>query len=335
MSIYNAVRNLSGQHNTITIQRAYVKLLGGDYNLAVVLGQLVWLSGLTSRSDGYFYKKYDELAEEVCLTVDQVRYAVTKLKRLLPDVLTTKVKKASGTPTTHYHIDGDLLISKLFTETAGSNTEKGLPNGNGEITESSNSNVCSTQSRNGKTPRLKRTRSRMETGKLPNGNGEIPNSLDSVTVPESITDLHTDHDKQTKSYCQADELPDDATLEPECASPELSVLKHLNAVTGSNFRDAKGTIGRIKGRLAENYTTDDLLLVVDYLTAKWLNDPKMSDYLRPSTIFGPENCAEYFEMAKKWRAAGRPASVNGKWLRADVQPAGGHWNSAEAWGETL
>ncbi|MGL5370815.1 MAG: conserved phage C-terminal domain-containing protein [Plesiomonas shigelloides] len=328
MSIYNAVRNLSGQHNTITIQRAYVKLLGGDYNLAVVLGQLVWLSGLTSRSDGYFYKKYDELAEEVCLTVDQVRYAVTKLKRLLPDVLTTKVKKAAGTPTTHYHIDGDLLISKLFTETAGINTEKSLPNGNGEITESSNGNAYSTQSRNGKTPKSKRTPSQMETGNLPDGNGEIPNSLDSGTVTESITDLHTDHDKQIKSYCQADELPD-------VTSPERAVLEHLNRVTGSSFRDAKNSTGRIKARLAEDYTAEDLLLVVDYLTAKWLNDPKMSDYLRPSTLFGPENCAEYFSMAKKWRDSGRPENVNGKWVRSAAQPAGGHWNSAEAWGETL
>ncbi|MFL1906542.1 conserved phage C-terminal domain-containing protein [Plesiomonas shigelloides] len=326
MSIYKAVRDLSGQHNTITIQRAYVKLLGGDYNLAVVLGQLVWLSGLTSRPDGYFYKKYDELADEVCLSVDQVRYAVTKLKRLLPDVLTTKVKKAAGTPTTHYHINGDLLISKLFAETDDLDTQNSVPNGNGKITESSNIKADKPRSRNVKITKSNRTGSQMETGNLPNGNGEIPISLDSGTVPKSITDLHTDLDKQTKRSCQEGELPDDTP-------PERLVLDHLNAVTGHSFREGKGTTGRIKARLAENYTTEDLILVVDYLTAKWLKDPKMSDFLRCSTLFGPENCAEYFEFAKKWRDAGRPACVNGKWCYDTQQAteATPHWNSAEAW----
>lgn len=72
-------------------------------------------------------------------------------------------------------------------------------------------------------------------------------------------------------------------------------------------------MGYIRGRLAEGYTAEDLMLVVDYLTAKWLKDPKMSDYLRPRTLFSPENCAEYFDKAKKWTKNGRPACINGKW----------------------
>ncbi|MDA1378702.1 conserved phage C-terminal domain-containing protein [Plesiomonas shigelloides subsp. oncorhynchi] len=58
-------------------------------------------------------------------------------------------------------------------------------------------------------------------------------------------------------------------------------MNHLNTVTSSSFRDGKSTTGRIKARLAEGYSVDDLILVTDYLTAKWLNDPKMCDYLRP------------------------------------------------------
>jgi uncharacterized phage protein (TIGR02220 family) len=48
-------------------------------------------------------------------------------------------------------------------------------------------------------------------------------------------------------------------------------------------------MGYIRGRLADMYSADDLMLVADYATAKWLNDPKMCDYLRPKTLFGPEN----------------------------------------------
>lgn len=159
----------------------------------------------------------------------------------------------------------------------------------------------------------------------------IDNADFSESISPNLRDLTentTEITTEIKRPCQADELPD-------AAQPEHVVLEHLNAATGSSFRDAKNSTGRIKARLAEDYTVDDLLLVVDYLTAKWLHDPKMSDYLRPSTLFGPENCAEYFAMAKKWRDSGKPENVNGKWVRSAAQPAGGHWNSAEAWGETL
>ena len=43
-------------------------------------------------------------------------------------------------------------------------------------------------------------------------------------------------------------------------------------------------MGYIRGRLADMYSADDLMLVADYATAKWLNDPKMCDYLRPKTL---------------------------------------------------
>lgn len=73
-------------------------------------------------------------------------------------------------------------------------------------------------------------------------------------------------------------------------------------------------MGFIRGRLAEpDYVSGDLILVVDYLTAKWLDDPKMCDYLRPKTIFGPENFSEYFQKAKVWHRKGRPACIGGKW----------------------
>lgn len=51
------------------------------------------------------------------------------------------------------------------------------------------------------------------------------------------------------------------------------------------------------------------MLVVDYLNAKWAQDPKMSDYLRPKTLFAPENCVEYFDKAKN----GRPPDAQPDW----------------------
>ena len=35
----------------------------------------------------------------------------------------------------------------------------------------------------------------------------------------------------------------------------------------------------------------------------------------PKTLFVPENCIEYQDKAIKWRDAGRPECVNGRWLK--------------------
>ncbi|HDG1692829.1 TPA: conserved phage C-terminal domain-containing protein, partial [Kluyvera georgiana] len=106
--------------------------------------------------------------------------------------------------------------------------------------------------------------------------------------------------------------------QPDQVDSESLVLDHFNRVTNSNYGKGgrtKSTLGYIRGRLAEDYSPEDLMLVVDYLNEKWANDPKMSDYLRPKTLFAPENCVEYFEKAKKWDSAGRPSWMNGKWER--------------------
>ena len=118
---------------------------------------------------------------------------------------------------------------------------------------------------------------------------------------------------KNKTPCPVPSKPDDAD-----SDPAVQVLDHFNQVTGSEYGRGgrnKTTLGYIRGRLAEDYTAEDLKLVVDYLNAKWAEDSKMSDYLRPKTLFGAENCTEYFEKAKKWRKSGSPKCVNGRWVK--------------------
>ncbi|EMF4353507.1 conserved phage C-terminal domain-containing protein [Providencia rettgeri] len=131
------------------------------------------------------------------------------------------------------------------------------------------------------------------------------NGANCPDLTESTTENTQEITTESNSFCQAHAEPDHAQI----------VLNHFNKVTNSSYRDGKTTMGHIRARLAENYIADDLILVTDYTTAKWLNDSKMSDYLRPKTLFSPENCMEYFEKAQKWHEAGRPACVNGKWLK--------------------
>ena len=132
-------------------------------------------------------------------------------------------------------------------------------------------------------------------------------------------DLTENTTESTTEITGKDSCP--VALQPDQTDPADLVLEHFNRVTNSNYGKGgrtKTTLGYIRGRLAEDYSPEDLMLVVDYLNAKWAQDPKMSDYLRPKTLFAPENCVEYFDKAKKWEAAGRPAWTGGKWVKQDT-----------------
>ncbi|MEQ5403071.1 conserved phage C-terminal domain-containing protein [Providencia rettgeri] len=163
------------------------------------------------------------------------------------------------------------------------------------------SNSSTKDSRTGQNDLIdKRKMKRSNNTKMTSSNGSnCPDLTESTT--ENTQEITT----ESNSFCQAHAEPDHAQI----------VLNHFNKVTNSSYRDGKTTMGHIRARLAENYTSDDLILVTDYITAKWLNDSRMSDYLRPKTLFSPENCMEYFEKAQKWHEAGRPVCVNGKWLK--------------------
>lgn len=103
--------------------------------------------------------------------------------------------------------------------------------------------------------------------------------------------------------------------QPDVTASAKLVLEHFNQVTKSSYRDGKTTMGYIRGRLADGYAVADLIRVTDYTNAKWADDAKMSDYLRPKTLFGPENFQTYNQNALKWEAAGRPDCINGRWVK--------------------
>ena len=66
-----------------------------------------------------------------------------------------------------------------------------------------------------------------------------------------------------------------------------NIIEYLNNKTGKKFKsNSKPTIKHINARLSEKYTFEDFKKVIDIKVHKWLNDPKMQDYLRPDTLFG-------------------------------------------------
>lgn len=69
--------------------------------------------------------------------------------------------------------------------------------------------------------------------------------------------------------------------------PYKGIIDYLNEKTGSQFRNTtKKTQTLIKARFAEGFNLDDFKKVIDTKAAEWLNDSKMSKFLRPETIFG-------------------------------------------------
>lgn len=69
--------------------------------------------------------------------------------------------------------------------------------------------------------------------------------------------------------------------------PYKEIIDYLNEKTNSQFRNStKKTKTLIKARYAEGFNLDDFKKVIDTKATEWLNDSKMSKFLRPETIFG-------------------------------------------------
>lgn len=66
-----------------------------------------------------------------------------------------------------------------------------------------------------------------------------------------------------------------------------NIVSYLNNKLNTNYKsNSKNTVKHIKARLAEGFTEEDFYRVIDIKVAKWGDDPKMAQYLRPDTLFG-------------------------------------------------
>lgn len=148
---FDIVQAMSGQKNVIVIPRPYLNFFRGEqqaHALAAVLNNLVFWSAF-GNDKGWFYKTYEELGEEAGgLSKDQTERLVKKLvKNYLSAAIDTCVKKVNGTPTMHYKVDGEALISLIFseeTETAKSR----LPNREVAISKPRSHEMESAEARN-------------------------------------------------------------------------------------------------------------------------------------------------------------------------------------------
>lgn len=87
----------------------------------------------------------------------------------------------------------------------------------------------------------------------------------------------------------------------EAAKPPFeAIVSYLNAKAGTNFKaSSKATQSLISGRWREGYTLEEFKAVIDAKVADWKSDTKMSEYLRPKTLFAASNFEGYLEAAQK------------------------------------
>lgn len=95
------------------------------------------------------------------------------------------------------------------------------------------------------------------------------------------------------------DLPDVEWQQADKSTGDMStddikvIVEYLNNKIGAHYKpNGKKIKELIRARMNEGYTVEDFKTVIDKKFKSWGNDPKMSLYLRPSTLFSTR-FAEY------------------------------------------
>lgn len=103
------------------------------------------------------------------------------------------------------------------------------------------------------------------------------------------------------------------SLEEESAE---KILEHLNSRAGRSFTKSKSNLKQIQARVKEvNGDVDGILQMLDRMISLWGSDPKMSEYLQPSTLFGTNKFMERYDK----RAVPVYKATDGASLNRDIE----------------
>lgn len=160
---------------------------------------------------------------------------------------------------------------------------KGLtinPDKSGEKPEDSGSNPADSCFLNPDSPSLN-----PETG-IPNGEDPPPADADEPRDPPGEDDKNSG----------------------EKEIPKLAI-DHLNQICGTRYQKTAKNLGFINARVSEGASLDEVKMVIEFKHREWSDDPKMAQYLRPETLFGPSKFPGYLAAAKAKRVDRDPGHV--------------------------
>lgn len=133
-------------------------------------------------------------------------------------------------------------------------------------------------------------------------------------------------DTEEKTLSGVPDVPPQKSTESVQAREAIDYLNHK---TNSGFQKVESNLRMVKARLSEGFTLDTVKAVIDRQVSRWGDDPKMSEYLRPKTLFAAGNFASY--------AGQVTACDDGWWARAgfdsafDAENHGCNANTAHQW----
>ena len=107
-------------------------------------------------------------------------------------------------------------------------------------------------------------------------------------------------------------IPDINTDRNADDKPYKDIVSYLNEKAGKRYKPTSKKIqSLISARMNEGFTLEDFKAVIDIKCAQWLRDAKMSEYLRPSTLFGTK-FEEYLNSGNGKEAGSRGINQNAR-----------------------
>lgn len=119
--------------------------------------------------------------------------------------------------------------------------------------------------------------------------GDLPQLIDNQQTSPEIEIESKSKDVMSFSV-ENDDTPKDINI----INLSAQIIEYLNTKTGRKYRSkTDSTKKAISARISEGYTVDDFFAVIDNRVDAWLKDAKMSEYLRPETLFRPAHFESY------------------------------------------
>lgn len=102
---------------------------------------------------------------------------------------------------------------------------------------------------------------------------------------------NNEKEREIQEREKADEVPEpekptEAEKPARFTAEYREIIDYLNAKTGKHYSArSRANQEHMSARLREGRTVEDFKRVIDIKCFQWLDDPKMSQYLRPETLF--------------------------------------------------
>lgn len=151
-------------------------------------------------------------------------------------------------------------------------------------------------------PVLEKSRSRIVAGSKGGSEQQSRSASKSPSKPRSKTESKSgseregesqskDESKRASDIYSSSSIPlpssEEGVQGEDDGIPYAEIVSLLNGAAGTAYRPtSRKTRSLIRARWAEGFALADFAAVIDTMVAAWGDDPKMSAYLRPETLFG-------------------------------------------------